>query len=316
MAISPDWVLQTAPQYFLGECIVALRCAEDPLPPIPKPSVELPTPSLPLRLCLISPSDLAREKISGKLREIYGVEIIRVEDLVHQATKRGAELSRVSARLDTDTNAAYIPPTQPTDSGSYDVDDEFDRLCLSVYDSLKRGEVISDELYVKLAFEKIASLSLPLDYKVKLAEKVAAAAAETKLDQERTIFNPPESVQADSATEEVANEAADSAGGITDAGQSEQEAVGSTTPAAVASAADLGQVEPLSMPSTAQIPEEASVQSLGSVGSKSQNQLIVSIDDAQSDDQGFKEEFIEPGPPQGRYFKSIHSPNSFINIPF
>jgi hypothetical protein len=86
LMLSPPWLLSsnTVPHYFLGEAIIAIRCAVDPVPEEPAPVVA--SEHIPLRAAICGLSDLARRRLADELQaKVPGLVVIRTEALVLQA---------------------------------------------------------------------------------------------------------------------------------------------------------------------------------------------------------------------------------------
>jgi len=83
VGLPPNWLVNTPPNYLLGEAIVAIRSTLDPIPEDPKPSIDFPQEKL--RLCLCGNSYSAREIIANRLKNDYSLEIICVDVLLKRA---------------------------------------------------------------------------------------------------------------------------------------------------------------------------------------------------------------------------------------
>lgn len=95
MSLPPDWLVTTPPDYLLGETIVALRCAVDPVPQDPEPILIIPENYL--RLCIFGSSDTARRALSDRLNADYGVHVVVVEKLLHSAIEIAVKLSTLES---------------------------------------------------------------------------------------------------------------------------------------------------------------------------------------------------------------------------
>ena len=131
-SLPPDWVIASPPDYFLGEAIVAIRCAMDPILEDPEPPIVFPHDVLRLSIC--GQSETARKALSAQLKEDYGIEILIVENLVTEASKIGKDLSS-----DIEMSA-------------------YESLCQKAYKLVACGESISDQVYVDLIFAKLQEL--------------------------------------------------------------------------------------------------------------------------------------------------------------
>eukprot|EP01038_Epipyxis_sp_PR26KG_P014000 gene14000-18777_t len=176
---TPPWVFNTSPKYLLGEIIVNMRCQLDPFPPLPESPMS--TSHLLLRCALCGISDFSRKSLAEAIRRtIPGIFILRVEDLVNEACTR-VMTRQMSNEISGNNNQLGDKDLTNNDDGisvcsqgsndsalkfnpvdmdlfirqSYQHDEEHDILCDAVADSLKRGEVIADEYYVKLLVNAI-----------------------------------------------------------------------------------------------------------------------------------------------------------------
>ena len=118
MIYAPDFLFQTAPKYLLGDVIVAIRCAANPLPDDPTPALILPNFSKRIILCGIS--DVARRSFALAINKQSdgNIVMLRLEELVHAAAN---------------TNEAVIA-------------------------KLKNGEAIDDELNLSLLLDAIQGI--------------------------------------------------------------------------------------------------------------------------------------------------------------
>lgn len=119
MIYSPDFLYETAPKYLLGDVIVAIRCAANPIPNDPTPKVILPNYSKKIVICGLS--DVARRSFALAINKQSegNIRILRVEELVHVAANNNNE---------------------------------------NVISKLKNGEVIDDELSLSLLIEAIQNI--------------------------------------------------------------------------------------------------------------------------------------------------------------
>ena len=81
---TPTWLTSVQPRHFLGEALVAVRCAVEPIPD--EPAVAVETAHIPLRLALCGVSELAKKKLATALAEsIPGLCVITAAVLVEEA---------------------------------------------------------------------------------------------------------------------------------------------------------------------------------------------------------------------------------------
>jgi hypothetical protein len=81
---TPTWLTNVEPRHFLGETIVAVRCAVDPVPD--EPAAVVDTKHIPLRVALCGVSELAKKNlVEAMVREIPGLTVIAVGELVDRA---------------------------------------------------------------------------------------------------------------------------------------------------------------------------------------------------------------------------------------
>eukprot|EP01041_Mallomonas_annulata_P008514 gene8514-17555_t len=130
----PDWMVNTPQFYILGEAIMNIRCASNPIPDDPLPVIKQPI--FPYRIALFGISDELRNNVSTALQRAFGVVIIRVKDLVNKAFIAAGKLQE-----------------QPQESYS-----SLELLYLQVLNLLTQGECIHEDVYISLLLEEIHNL--------------------------------------------------------------------------------------------------------------------------------------------------------------
>ena len=143
LVVSPDWLYTTPPRNLLGEVLVAVSCAANPIKQDPEAPVDVP--ALPLRAALCGVSDVGRAAICTALKsKMPDLAIINSEMLLHRATQ-----------LATDTLLA-----ESQDSVALATRTAEQILACRVLDHLQSGQPLTDELYVALVVQGIQA-SLP-----------------------------------------------------------------------------------------------------------------------------------------------------------
>lgn len=130
---TPPWLHTVPPPYLLGEAIIAVRRAIDPIPP--EPEVRFDTSHIPLRIALFGLSDVMKKKMSEQLQAaIPRIKVITMEKLIQEAIE-------------------YFNATET------DLDTEYGQLTKEINDSLYNGVGITDVHYANLLVHSIKSMS-------------------------------------------------------------------------------------------------------------------------------------------------------------
>ena len=102
---TPPWLFSTEPRHILGEAVVAVRNAVEPLPAEPEPLVR--TGHIPLRAALCGTSDLARRELARALQQqVPGLLVIEAAELVRKAYEHQMELKAAASSGAADCGAA------------------------------------------------------------------------------------------------------------------------------------------------------------------------------------------------------------------
>lgn len=88
---TPSWITAVQPRHYLGEALVAVRCAVQPIPD--EPAALVNTSHIPFRAALCGVSDLARKNLTEALvKQIPGLNVISTAELVDRAFNAHIEL--------------------------------------------------------------------------------------------------------------------------------------------------------------------------------------------------------------------------------
>jgi adenylate kinase family enzyme len=148
----------TAPEHILGETIIEVRLAAEPMPPLQQPPA---IPVFGLRICMCGPSFTGKSEQSLRLAERYGLKVLSCESALQAAVEAAtASLSTsqhssssnddVTVRIANDTTAAQIA------------------LGHTALAYISRGDEVPDIVYAGLIVEAIHSIA---------AENTAAVSA-------------------------------------------------------------------------------------------------------------------------------------------
>lgn len=145
--LTPAWLYDTPSDRLLSEAIIALRCAEHPLPEEPTPRVD--TRHLALRLALLGDSQDERlEMVRALTTLIPRIKVIAVADLLTQLLAQEAAGTGDKAQ---DLSADQSQDTAVEEKNIEEVRRE-------VLQALRTGQVVSDALYVALVVYEITSI--------------------------------------------------------------------------------------------------------------------------------------------------------------
>lgn len=181
---TPTWLTAVQPRHFLGETLIAVRSAVDPVPD--QPAAVVDTKHIPFRAALCGVSELARKNLTEALvKQIPGLTVIAVSALVDEAvafhtSKLAPPLDlavdsadvAVSSQLSTfaeegfgDSSAAEslagVEPAVVAAEGEAQAatePDPFIALAQAVYECLLSGSPVPDELYVALIVRVIKQI--------------------------------------------------------------------------------------------------------------------------------------------------------------
>eukprot|EP01042_Synura_sphagnicola_P027172 gene27172-35093_t len=132
--LPPPWTTAAPANHLLGETIIYLRCASNPIDAPPSPPKGLPT--FPLRVALCGVSEYARRVVGDCLKDQLGLAVISVEELLKRALAVGER-------------AVGIPKERRS---------SVDLPSLHVFSQARSGKVIPEEAYVSLVLEEILTL--------------------------------------------------------------------------------------------------------------------------------------------------------------
>lgn len=130
--VPPQWITATPADCLLGETVVSLRCVADPIPDHPKVPENIPSQQI--RVVLCGTSINMKQKVAQSLTAELGIVNIVVEDLLSGALQRGQA-------LDADSCSS-----------------EYDKLAYDIHQNALDGHSATDDDYVQLLVEAIASL--------------------------------------------------------------------------------------------------------------------------------------------------------------
>jgi hypothetical protein len=186
---TPEWLSNVPPRYILGDAVINMRCAADPIPdlehfgtagtdtPVPtardkqasfslsqqlqstvlyenmiKSHVHTKIPHFLCRVCVCSVSDSARKVVVKTLKQcVFGVSVIMVEELIMSAYELGRELTEHFHAMMQTVSSHHMK-----EGGKERTPKQL--LAMSVYHALSLGEALTDEHCVCLLVQAITEL--------------------------------------------------------------------------------------------------------------------------------------------------------------
>eukprot|EP00953_Heterococcus_sp_UTEX-ZZ885_P038167 19596-Heterococcus_DN1.PRE.2 len=147
-----------APVHILGETIIEVRLAAEPMPPLQQPPA---IPLFGLRICMCGPTFTGKSEQSLRLAERYGLKVISCEDALQAAIEAATQASLSKSQLDSsssndDDNVAATTMTEAAAAAAAATQTKLGETALEY---TTRGEEIPDAVYAGLIVEAIHSVA-------------------------------------------------------------------------------------------------------------------------------------------------------------